>query len=139
MELAGLLDEYGEEITLDLQDQWGIWLPSIFDRSDRRYITSGLLLKMIWSMGEDSHFAQALGGSPRKWTQERFYLMDIANSLRSLNWYYVSVNSKHKPKRPEYWEPPAKPANPEDEIDEVDSAAYEADFIAELLAQGNQG
>jgi hypothetical protein len=92
-----LIDSYGAEIAADLLEVYGVDLRVAFSDSPK------WLLTLITQLPSGSRFYAARRGGAqfRGWSEDRYLLAAVVNSIRGLQWTYVASKSKRKPPAPE--------------------------------------
>lgn len=103
--LASLIDEHGEVLVPDLLLHYGVDLRGLFDPVSPlspRYV---LCLIMHLPLGSAFVAARRGGQEFRDWDMSRYVLVDVANSLRSLQYLYLASHIDRRkaptPKPPE--------------------------------------
>lgn len=95
--LGRLIDSYGDELAADLSEVYGVDLRDVFDTSPK------WMLNLIIQLPPGSRFYAAHRGGPqfRGWDETRYILAAVVNSIRVLQWTYVSAHSKRRPPAPD--------------------------------------
>ena len=100
LELAGLIDKYGEFILPDLRRYYGIDLLDLF--REERPLSPRYVLAHIRNLDYQSAFvAEVRGGQQyRGWDEDRY--MDAAqiNALRTLIYIFILANTDPKKRKP---------------------------------------
>lgn len=96
--LRQLIDSHGDEIAADLLEVYGVDVRDVFTTMSPKW-----LLMLITQLPAGSRFYAARRGGVqfRGWTEDRYLLAAVVNSIRVLQWTYVSAHSKRKPSEPE--------------------------------------
>lgn len=104
--LGELIDKYGEYISADLLETYGIDLRDMF--RDDKDLSPRWLLSNILNLPLGSRFyAEQQGGQQfRGWDESRYALVATVNAIRALQYTYISAHSKKKPKMPDMFPVP---------------------------------
>lgn len=107
--LAELVDDYGEHVAADLLETYGVDLRDIFTPESR--LTPRWIAVLVNGLPVGSRYmAERRGGQQfRDWTPQVYALVSCANTLRSLQYVTVAINSKTKPKLPAPFPIPDRP------------------------------
>lgn len=116
--LAELIDDYGDVLTGDFQEYYGVDIRDIFDPV--KPLTPARFLVLIKTLPEGSRFiAERQGGQEfRGWDAGRYATVSIVNAVRALQWTYVAAHAKSRPKPPEPFPTPGdkKPVRKKDNM-----------------------
>ena len=107
--LAELIDEYGEHLCADLLEFYQVDLRDVFH--PEKPLTPLFLLALIRGLPDDCRFnAERRGGQEfRGWDASRYVAVATVNSIRALQYTYVSAHSKSRPRPPEPFPTPDAP------------------------------
>ncbi|CAM4098454.1 D site-binding protein [Nocardia ninae] len=101
LELAGLIDRYGEELLADFQHHYGLDLRDIFVAGSG--LSPRRCMALIAHLPHDAAFVAAWRGGPqyRGWDEDRYLAVAQVNAIRELSYLYISAHAKRRPAPPE--------------------------------------
>lgn len=103
--LIGLIDEYADELIVDLLNYYQVDLRDVL-RADGG-LSPRYVMNLIVNLPLASAFVAAKRGGPqfRGWDETRYCLVAIINAVRTANYLFISANSDPKKKRPDLPDP----------------------------------
>lgn len=100
-ELGQLIDEFGEHLSADLLEVYGVDLRDVLRPGST--LSPQWVFVLIRGLPESSRFVAEQRGGPqfRGWSVDRYAAAATVNAVRAMQYTYVAANSKTKPKPPD--------------------------------------